>query len=160
VVSKNKMSKRNRPEQRKERELSYQQLVPRMIGLTLTTLLLVACGPPAATPTPTPGPPTATPLAKCPVTCSADSEGWSLDFECEEKGQSVETTYHEGCITEFKEEGVYYHCEIDYEFQTSGNVYHAIVDIEPCEESGTGQCITVEATGDTLGNAPVKCQNF
>jgi len=141
--------------------MSCQQLVPRMIGLTLTTLLLVGCGPPATTLTPTSVPPTATPLAKCPVTCSADAEGWSLDFECEEKGQSVETTYHKGCITEFKDgEVVYYHCEIDFEFQASGNVYHAIVDIKPCEESGTGQCITVEAMGDTLGDGPVNCQNF
>jgi len=146
--------------------LSCQQLVPWMIGLTLTTLLLVGCGPSAATPTPTPVPPTATPvpptatpLAKCPVTCLADSEGWSLVFECEEEGQTVETTYH-GCTTEFKEDGVYYDCEIDYDFQTSGNVYHAIVDIEPCEASATGQCITVEATGDTLGDEPVICQNF
>ena len=147
--------------------MSHQKLLQRMIGMALILLLLVACGPPAATPTPTPVPPTATPvrptatpLPKCPVTCSADSEGWSLVFECEEKGQSIKTTYHKGCTTEFKEDGVHYHCEIDLEFGTSGNIYHAVIDIKPCKESGTGQCITVEATGDTLGDEPVKCQNF
>jgi len=82
-----------------------------------------------------------------------------LAFECEEEGQSVTKTFKD-CTTEFKEDGVYYHCDMDLEFGTSGNIYHAVIDIEPCEQSGTGQCITVEATGDTLGDEPVKCQNF
>jgi hypothetical protein len=49
---------------------------------------------------------------------------------------------------------------MDFKFETSGNIYHVIIDVVPCEKSATGYCITVEATGGTLGNKPVTCRNF
>lgn len=115
--------------------------------------------PPAPTPEVTPTP---KPEAECPISCSADSEGWSLVFECEEEGQTFTFTRHFiEQYTEYDEGKVsHYHAVIDYEFETSGNVYHAIIDIVPCEKSTTGYCITVEATGDTLGDEPVTCKNF
>jgi len=106
--------------------------------------------------------PTPMPEAKCPISCSADSEGWSLVFECEEEGQTQTFTRHFiEQYTEYEEGKVsHYHAVIDYEFETSGNVYHAIIDIVPCEKSATGYCITVEVTGETLGDEPVTCKNF
>jgi hypothetical protein len=109
----------------------------------------------ATEPTPIP-----TTEVECPVTCSADAAGWEVVFECEEEGQSVKKTYYEGYGTTFKDGEPYVHGDVGFEFQTSGNVYRVTVDIEPCTESSTGYCITVEATGSALGNEPVNCQNF
>lgn len=91
---------------------------------------------------------------------SADSEGWEVVFECEEEGQSVKTTYHEGYSTRFEDGKPYVQGDVGFEFGTSGNVYHVTVNVEPCPDSNTGYCITVEAMGDTLGNEPVTCQNY
>lgn len=120
-----------------------------------------ASTPPATVPTPTTRViPTPKPAVESPISCSADSEGWSLVFEYEEEGQTLtrhfieqRTEYDEGKVS-------HYHAVIDYEFETSGNTYHAVIDIVPCEKSTTGYCITVEATGDTLGDEPVTCKNF
>jgi hypothetical protein len=90
----------------------------------------------------------------------ADTAEWSLVFECEEEGQAVEITYHEPLIATLKKEGVYVHGAMEFEYPTSGNTYYAVIDTKPCEESGTGQCIVVEATGQTLGDEPVVCRNF
>ena len=98
--------------------------------------------------------------AKCPISCSADSEGWNLVFECEEEGQKVTKTYYPGFTTEFKDGKPYVYGEMDFKFETSGNVYHAVIDVRPCEKSPTGYCITAEVTGNTPGNEPVTCKNF
>ena len=133
-----------------------------IIGLVLVALLLVpvsCAGAPA--PEEEGAPPSAPEEAKCPISCSADSEGWSLVFECEEEGQMVTTRELEDRVTVWEDGKLsHMHAVIEYEFETSGNVYHAIIDIVPCEQSTTGYCITVEATGDTLGNEPVTCKNF
>lgn len=98
---------------------------------------------------------------QCPVSCSADSDGWSVVFECEEEGQMVSMKNLENRQTEWRDgKLVKMHAYIEYTFETSGNVYQAIIDIVACEESITGLCITVEASGETLGNEPVVCTNF
>jgi len=132
--------------------MDHRKLLQQMIGLTLAGLVMVGCGITADTPqsmptsisaTPTPNhTPTSTlsPISgvKCPINCMADSEGWEVDFECEEEGQSVKKTY-EGYTTRFEDNSV---------------------NVEPCLESNTGYCITIEATGDMLGSEPVTCQNY
>jgi hypothetical protein len=105
--------------------------------------------------------PTPMPEAKCPISCSADSEGWSLVFECEEEGQMVTTKELEDRVTVWENGKLsHMHAVREYKFETSGNVYQAIIDIVPCEKSATGYCITVEVTGETLGDEPVTCKNF
>ena len=105
--------------------------------------------------------PTPMPEAKCPISCSADSESWSLVFECEEEGQMVTMKELEDRVTVWEDgELARIHAVIEYEFETSGNVYQAIIDIVPYEKSTTGYCITVEVTGQTLGNETVTCKNF
>ena len=89
----------------------------------------------------------------------ADSEGWEVDFECEEEGQSVKKSY-EGYTTRFEDNEPYVQGTVGFEFGTSGNVYRVSVNVEPCLESNTGYCITIEATGDMLGSEPVTCQNY
>ena len=100
--------------------MDHQKLLQQMIGLTLAGLVMVGCGITADTPqymptssstTPTP---THTPTltlsltseVKCPINCMADSEGWEVDFECEEEGQSVKKNY-EGYTTRFEDNEPY-----------------------------------------------------
>ena len=97
---------------------------------------------------------------ECPISCSADSQGWEVAFECKEEGQSVKKTCYEGYTTKFEDGKMYVHGDVGFEFETSGNLYRITVDVEPCEESSTGYCIRIEATGDTLGSKPVGCQNY
>ena len=145
---------------------NWKLLLP-MIGLTLAALLMVGCGTTtdtpqslptliSSTPTPTDSP---TLEVMCPITCMADSEGWEVDFECEEEGQSVNRTY-EDYTTTFEDGKPHVQGYVGFEFGTSGNVYRVLVNVEPCLESDTGYCITIEATGDMLGSEPVTCQNY
>ena len=147
--------------------MDYRKLLQPMIGLTLAGLVMVGCGITTDTPqsmptsistTPTP---THSPISevKCPINCMADSEGWEVDFECEEEGQSVSRTY-EDYSTTFENNKPYVQGNVGFEFGTSGNVYQVSVNVEPCTESNTGYCITIEATGDMLGSEPVTCQNY
>lgn len=153
--------------------MDHRKILQPMIGLTLAGLVMVGCGITADTPqsmptsistTPTP---THTPTStlsptsevKCPINCMADSVGWEVDFECEEEGQSVIKSY-EGYTTRFEDNEPYVQGVVGFEFGTSGNVYRVSVNVEPCLESNTGYCITIEATGDMLGSEPVTCQNY
>ena len=55
----------------------------------LVFVFVAACGDDdAATTIAAPGTTDAT--DECPVSCSADSEGWSVSFECEAPGQTVQ----------------------------------------------------------------------
>jgi len=148
--------------------MDHWKLFQHMIGLTLAGLVLVGCGITTETPqsmltsistTPTS---TRSPTSevKCPINCAADSEGWEVDFECEEEGQSINTTYYEGYTTRLEDGKPYVQGDVRFEFGTSGNVYRVSVNVEPCFESNTGYCITIEAMGDTLGSDPVTCQNY
>ena len=83
-----------------------------------------------------------------------------MEFEGEEEGQRVTTTYHPGFTTEFKDGEPHVHGDVTYEFENSGNVYECTIDVKPCKESATGHCITVVARGGTLGDEPVRCQNY
>lgn len=147
--------------------MDHRKLLHQMIGLTLAGLVMVGCGITTDTPESMPASisttpaPTSSPASevKCPITCMADSEGWEVDFECEEEGQSVNRTY-EGYTTNFEDGKPHVQGNVDFEFGTSGNVYRVSVNVEPCVESNTGYCITIEATGDTLGSEPVTCQNY
>lgn len=108
--------------------------------------------------------PTTTPMPEtgCPISCSADKEGWNLVFECEEEGQTIDQHFIEQG-TEYELYGVpffQYHAVIDYEFKTSGNKYHAIVYVSECVNTPTGYCIIATVTGDTLGDKKVTCTNY
>ena len=147
--------------------MDHRKLLQQMIGLTLAGLVMVGCGTTTDTPQSMPTSPSMTPTptlsptsdVKCPITCMADSNGWEVDFECEEEGQSVSRTY-EGYTTTFEDNKPYVKGDVGFEFGTSGNVYRVSVNVEPCAESNIGYCITIEATGDTLGSEPVTCQNY
>ena len=147
--------------------MNKRKLLLPMFGLTMAGLGMVGCGistdTPQSLPTSAPTTPalTETPIteAMCPITCMADSEEWEVDFECEEEGQSVNRTY-EGYTTTFEDGKPYVQGNVVFEFGTSGNVYRVSVNVEPCIESDTGFCITIEATGDMLGNEPLTCQNY
>ena len=144
-----------------------RKLIQQMIGMTLAGLILCGCGVSTDTPQsiPTSVPMTPTPTesptleVKCPITCMADSEGWEVDFECEEEGQSVSRTY-EDYTTTFEDGKPHVQGNVGFEFGTSGNVYRVSVNVEPCLESDTGYCITIEATGDRLGSESVSCKNY
>ena len=147
--------------------MDHRKRLQQMIALTLVVLVTVGCGITADTPPsmptststiPTPTSSSATEV-KCPITCTADSNGWEVDFECEQEGQSVNRSY-EGYTTTFEDGKPYVQGNVGFEFGTSGNVYRVSVNVEPCAESDTGYCITLEATGDTLGTEPVTCQNY
>lgn len=143
----------------------------RMIGLALIALVVVGCSRAgvrdeavqtatnnsAAVATATS---TDTPVPQCPVTCSADLEAWGVDFRCEAGGQTLETTTDQDFVTTFVDGEPHVSGEMDFKYTASGNTYHIVVEVEPCEESSTGYCISVEATGDTLGDEPVHCQNY
>ena len=147
--------------------MDHRKRLQQMIGLIMVGFLTVGCGITTETPKPMPTststiptttlPPTSD--VKCPITCSADANGWEVDFECEPEGQSVNRTY-EGYTTRFEDNQPYVQGVVGFEFGTSGNVYRVSVNVEPCADSDTGYCITIEATGDTLGSELVTCQNY
>jgi len=96
---------------------------------------------------------------ECPVTCSADSDSWGVSFECEEDGQSVQRSY-EDYTTTFVDGEPHVTGVVEYAFQGSGNTYRVDVEVVPCDDAGTGYCITAEATGEPLGDQPVVCRNY
>lgn len=117
----------------------------------------------------------------------SDYKSWAVVFSCEDAGQGITKTfsnftanleccqrYYSATINDNKNDNFYidephliYVCpplhvygNVDYEFQSTGNRYYMTVNIVPCSQSSTGYCITLVATGDTLGDEPVYCQNY
>ena len=96
----------------------------------------------------------------CPISCSADSKGWEVNFECEEKSQLVRKTYHKGYRTEFVNGKPSSQGDVEFKFEVSDNNYLVNVKTWPCIVSSTGYCIELKATGGAVGNNSSTCKNF
>jgi len=151
----------------KEQKMSYQKLLPQMIGMTLVILLIAGCSPatptpepptstpipPTNTPQPTPIPPTPTPT--CQVNCEADGWDWEITITCE-SGQYT-TALHDSV----KYGGHVYTATLDQErtYENTGNKYKIAGDIVGDVSKDTAS-FYITVTGGVFGENTQHCQNY
>ncbi len=121
----------------------------------------------------------------CPMSCSVNAHGeWEVVFGCEEEGQPVVITQYEGFKEQFKDGGqrsalknnifrpragenkrvrgadlVLAQGTVGYEYLASEHEYRVALNVRQCVENDPELCITADATGDALGDDPVRCEN-
>lgn len=96
----------------------------------------------------------------CPITCKADSEGWTVIFECEAGNQEVTMTYYEDFKVALIDGKPNVYGDVGFKFESSGKSYRVAVNVKPCQESNTGYCIKGKTAGTISDARPSKCQNY